>query len=191
MSRKSEIFFDAITQLREDLIEEAQNFKFHKKTAVWKKTASLAACVVLLLSVGMVAVIPRCGMGGGSSGSPDFASDAAAPQDAPQASENTAPPLLETGDSGSPGNAAEGSGGTVELYQFTAVVIEVRDEGLLVEPVGFDSHYQCLIPTTDLEVPAVTEGDWIAVTCTSNAVSTSQPPVIWGVQSIEKTTPGV
>ena len=36
MSRKSEKFFDAVTHLREDLIEEAQNYKFHKKTAVWK-----------------------------------------------------------------------------------------------------------------------------------------------------------
>ena len=94
MSQKSEKFFDAITHIREDLIEEAQNHKFRKKTAAWKKFGSLAASIVLIVSIGFLAAVPRgCGSGGAdSNSSAPFTSnnDAAAPQDAP--STDTAPP---------------------------------------------------------------------------------------------------
>ena len=195
MSRKSEIFFDAVTHLREDLIEEAQNHKFRKKTAVWKKFGGLAACVVLIMSVGVLAILPR-GCGGSSGGGADsnsFTADPATPQEAP-ASSDTAPPPYGSGSSGGPEeseNTSDGSApsGAAELHQFTAIVVEVREDALLVAPIGYDSYYQCLIPFADLELPDLAEGDRITATCAEDPVFTSDPPVITGVRSIEKLNP--
>lgn len=195
MNRKAETFFDAITRLREDLIEEAQNHKFRKRTAVWKKFGSLAACLVLIMSIGALALLPRgCGSsGGGSNNSAAPAassSDTAAPQESP-ASGDTAPPLYGTVDPDAPeGSSENGSpSGAGELYQFTAIVIEVQDEAILAEPIECDSHYRVLIPFTNLEFPALAEGDWITVTAEGSPVLTTDPPMILGVQSIEKTDP--
>lgn len=194
MSRKSEKFFDAITCIREDLIEEAQNFKFRKNAAVWKKYFSLAACIVLVMSIGFVAILPRgCGSSGGSDGSA-APNGAAAPQDS-EVSGDTAPPLslggYEGASSDAPADAPEenlpedGTGS----YQFTAVVTEIREDGLLVEPIEYSSHYQVLVPLADLEVPPLAEGDWIAVTC-SEVDHAADPPAAKGVVSIEKMDPG-
>lgn len=195
MSRKSETFFDAVTHLREDLIEEAQNHKFRKKTAVWKTFGSLAACVVLIMSVGVLAILPRgCGgSSGGGAGSDSSAPSAATPQEAP-VSGDTAPPPYGSGGSGGveetePGSDGSAPSGAAELHQFTAIVVEIRDEALLVAPIGYDSSRQCLIPFADLELPALTEGDRIAVICAKGPVFTSDPPVISDVRSIEKIDP--
>lgn len=194
MSRKSETFFDAITHLREDLIEEAQNYKFRKKAAVWKKFGGLAACIVLIMSVGVLAILPRgCGSSGGGAGSNSSAAPTATPQEDP-ASSDTAPPLYGIDLSGGPEeseSASDGSApsGAAESRQFTAIVIEVRDEGLLVVPIEYDSCHQCLIPFADLELPALAEGDRIKVTCAGSPVFTSDPPVISGVRSVEKIDP--
>ena len=45
MNPKADVFFDAITHLREEIVEEAQDYRFRKETAVWKKLGSLAACL--------------------------------------------------------------------------------------------------------------------------------------------------
>ena len=194
MSRKAETFFDAVTHLREDLIEEAQNYKFRKRAAAWKTFGSLAACLVLIMSVGALALLPRgCGSSGAGSNSSaaptDSNSDAAAPQEAP-ASGETAPPLYGIGFDAPEGDSENGSpSGAIERYQFTAIVIELRDEAILVEPVEASSHYQWLIPTAGLECPALAEGDRIVVTHTSAPALTVNPPVLQGVQSIEKIDP--
>lgn len=190
MSRKSETFFDAITHLREDLIEEAQNHKFRKETAAWKKFGSLAACVVLIMSVGVLAILPRgCGSSGGTGSNSSPAS-----QGAP-ASGDTAPPLYGSGNNGGleeslngddPGDGAP-SGGS-ELYQFTAIVMEVRDEAVLVKPIEYDSDDQYLIPLAP-EYPALSEGDRISVTCTRSLILTANPPILPNVRSIEKIDP--
>ena len=191
MSRKSETFFDAITHLREDLIEEAQDYKFRKKAVVWRKFGSLAACVVLIMSIGVLAVLPRgCGSSGGGSNSSTAPS--ANPQDAPS-SGDTAPPLYGDSGSGKPeeipngGDSENGApSGVIESYQFTAIVVEVQDEAILVEPIEYDSDYPYRIPFMDLEVPSLAEGDWVTVTCAGDLVFTSNPPEVLGVQSIEK-----
>lgn len=190
MSRKTEKFFDAITHLREDLIEEAQNYKFRKKTAVWKKAGSLAACIVLIMSIGILAVLPRsCGGSSGGSGS----NSSAAPQDA-SASGDTAPPVYGGGASGEPeepsnGGEAAAPSGAMESRQFTAIVVEVQEEAILVVPIEYDSCYQYLIPFTNPEYPALAEGDRIIVTCTGDPILTANPPVLPNVQSIEKIDP--
>ena len=70
MNRKAEIFFDAITLLPEDMIEEAQEYRFRKSRASWKRFASLAACLMLVASLSLLAALPK-GCGGGAPG-PDF-----------------------------------------------------------------------------------------------------------------------
>ena len=46
MNRKADKFFDAITLLPEDIVEEAQDYRFRKRPAVWRKIGSLAACQI-------------------------------------------------------------------------------------------------------------------------------------------------
>lgn len=196
MSRKAETFFDAITRLREDLIEEAQNHKFRKRTAAWKKFGSLAACLVLIMSIGALALLPRgCGSSGAGSNNSaapaDNNSGGGAPQESP-ASCDTAPPLYGVVDPDTPeGSSENGSpSGAIETSQFTAIVIEVQDEAILVEPIEYDSHYQWLVPAIGLECPALAEGDWVTVTYDVNTPAlTTNPPVLQGVQSIEKIDP--
>ena len=98
MRPKAEIFFDAITLLREDIVEEAQDYRFRKKTAVWKKFGSLAACLVLIASISLLMLPRGCGSSGGnadmnSSGAPMAPSDSCAPADAP-ASPFGLPPIV-------------------------------------------------------------------------------------------------
>lgn len=201
MSGKSEKFFDAITHLREDLIEEAQNYKFRKRASGWKTFGSLAACIMLIMSIGVLAILPRgCGSAGGGADSSSSASapaDNAAPQDAP--STDTAPPPYgdvsgsASGEPGAaPGEEAPESNAPpagAEHYRFTAIVIEVQDEAVLAEPVEYNSHQQVLIPFTNQEFPVLSEGDWITVTVEGGLVLTTDPPMVLGVQSIEKIDP--
>ena len=53
---KAEILFDAITAVREDLIEAAQNYVFHKKPSAWRRYAALAACLVVVAGLGFGAL---------------------------------------------------------------------------------------------------------------------------------------
>ena len=54
MNRKAEIFFDAITLLPEDMIEEAQEYRLRKNRTSWKRFASLAACLMLVASLSLL-----------------------------------------------------------------------------------------------------------------------------------------
>ena len=47
---KERKIFDAITNVREDLIEEAENSKLKKSRPIWQRAAILAACAVLVLA---------------------------------------------------------------------------------------------------------------------------------------------
>ena len=47
---KEKKLFDAITNVHENLIEEAANSKLKKSRPVWQKAAILAACAVLVLA---------------------------------------------------------------------------------------------------------------------------------------------
>ncbi len=48
---KERKFFDAITNVREDLIEEAENIKLKKNRPLWRSAAIPAACAILVLAV--------------------------------------------------------------------------------------------------------------------------------------------
>ena len=175
MSRKAETFFDAVTLLREDLVEEAQDYVFRRRRAGWRKFGSLAACLVLVVSLGMLAALPR-GCGGAA---PSFdGNTASAPEEMPPGNStgapsgegnpepgdgdmNTAPPP-ESPDTAPPPQA--------EGLRFSAQVVEVLEDGLLVEP--FDSAPADLglvrVPTAGLGgLPEFYPGGVVMIRCGS------------------------
>ena len=101
MNRKAEIFFDAITLLPEDMIEEAQEYRFRKNRASWKRFASLAACLMLVASLSLLAALPK-GCGGGAPG-PDFNTSPSG------SSGDSAPPRAEATPDGAPQDAPASS----------------------------------------------------------------------------------
>lgn len=179
MSRKAEVFFDAITLLREDLVEEAQNYVFRKRRSAWKKFGSLAACMVLVVSLGMLAALPRgCGASAPNSSGGDSSSAPAAPAEMPPASTEDAP-------SGDSSPWADGTYGTSRppegegapdfglgdsLTQFKARVLEVSEDGLLAELLPEEGRLfgmdRVRIGTAGLDgLPDLRPGDVVAVSC--------------------------
>ncbi len=188
MKPKAEFFFDAITLLREDIVEEAQDYRFRKKWTVWKKFGALAACLVLIASVSLM-FLPMRGCGGSApdmngSGSSMQDVDGCAPADAPAAGE-PAPEPAEDPDS------PEGGYGQLGQGRFTAAVIEVRAGSIIVETEGPENDAgpagRFAVPTGGLELPELREGDRVWITLSGDwTVSADDPPEIGGVSSIEK-----
>ena len=194
MNRKAEVFFDAITLLPEELVEEAQTHVFRKDRTAWKKVGSLAACMMLVVSLGLLAALPR-GCGGAAPGpeSNDAAppavsgdkapeggygsSSGAAPQDAPQTPE-----------------AIPGDG--LEAVQFTARVVEVLDAGtrpaVLVEPLEGEPERNTadrIVVSVDGELPVLAEGDLVRITY-DGMIQETYPAGIAGAASVEKLEEG-
>ena len=185
MNRKAEKFFDAITLLREDLVEEAQNYVFRRKRSAWKSFGSLAACIALVASLGMLAILPRgCGAGGMDSSSSGSMNNNSAP---PASSEPAAPPPDANGDipygdgaaddwnssaapSDPPGADVPPNVGMGGPAQFNAQVLEILEDEVLVEllpdevlPMGASCVH---IPITALDgLPPLHPGDVVAVSC--------------------------
>ena len=169
MNRKAETFFDAITLLREDLVEEAQNYVFRRKRSAWKTFGSLAACIALVASLGMLAILPRgCGAGGADSSSSGSMNNSSAPPascDSPGAV-----PSDGTGTDTPYGNIGTGDSQSTEAGQilFTAQVLEVLDGELLVEPLDAfqaDADTIC-VPLDGLEgLPEFYPGAVVQVRC--------------------------
>ena len=85
---KAEIFFDAITGLREELVEEALDCRFRRRVP-WSRYAGLAACLALVVCVGWFGLmLAGGGMGGSgadngfntSSGGSEVSGDTSPPQ---------------------------------------------------------------------------------------------------------------
>ena len=186
MNRKAETFFDAITRLREDLVEDAQNHVFRKRRSGWRKFGSLAACMALVASLGMLAALPK-GCGGSDSSGADMNSSGAPMAAPPDVNVDAASGGAEPGDGAPPsGEQSESTPpASVQPVQFTAAVIEVRENTILVEPVDFDSQDRYLVFTAGLDTPDLAEGDWVSITCTA-LVPDADPPMVLGAQSIEK-----
>ena len=159
---KAEILFDAITAVREDLIEAAQNYVFHKKPSAWRRYAALAACLVVVVGLGFGAV--RLGLLGGMGGSgsnTSGAADGAVPESSGETTSDTAGGDT-AGDTGDTGDAAAET-------TFHAAVLEVHDGWLLVEPLeGEDilsSADRVMVSLAGVEeVPDLEAGEEIAVT---------------------------
>ena len=157
---KAEILFDAITAVREDLIEAAQNYVFHKKPSSWRRYAALAACLVVVAGLGFGAL--RLGLLGGMGSNTTGAADGAAPESSGETTSDTAGGD-DTGDAGDTGDT-----GAAETT-FHATVLEVHDGWLLVEPLeGEDilaSADRFMVSLAGVEeIPDLEAGDEVAVT---------------------------
>lgn len=206
MNPKSEIFFDAITLLPEELVEEAQDYRFRKKPAVWKKLGSLAACVVLIMSLSLLALPRGCGgsapeasqNSSGVSTDVDLEGGAptnvegCAPGDAP--SGDTAPPYggIPPQEPGAPPEEpADGDHGSAEA--FTGLVVEIRASAILVEPLEGEAERstadRILVSVDGLTLPELAAGDKIRVTYTGG-IQESYPAGITGTLSVERAEEG-
>lgn len=179
MNRRAETFFDAITFLREDLVEEAQDYVFRRRRSGWRKFGSLAACVMLVMSLGLLAVMPKgCGSAGDmvscdmntSSGAP------ASPAEAPPASGEPSDGSVGGSGTDTAPHPPEGEGnpdfglGEDGPVQFSARVVEVLEDGLLAELLpeepGLFGTDRVRISTAGLDgLPALQPGDVVFVSC--------------------------
>ena len=138
--RKAEIFFDAITNIKEALIDDALDYRFTKRHIPWQRYMSMAACLALVATVGFAAA--QMGIFGGGSNKSDT-SNMAAPDtenqkgSAPEESvlEDSSTSSSDTGGNAGTGSAEEGKSEPMELVIFGATVLEVSDTWLLVEPL--------------------------------------------------------
>ncbi len=150
--RPADVFFDAITQIREELVEEAQQYVFRRRIS-WRQYAG-AAAACLALALGLSLLIRSGGVGGmgGSSGSDSGGGVEDSCDIAPEPSE----PLPSE-------------------RSFTADVLEILDGGsLLVVPQPGSGVWsvadRVTVPVGDLtELPDVQPGDRILVVYSGEA----------------------
>lgn len=181
--RSEEKLFDAITGIDEGLVDSAQSYVFHKQPRTWQRIASLAACLLIVASIGF-GMLQLAGIGG--MGGSNTAADAG----------NAAPPennvTTDNGATGSGGATGDDSGvdqgAAVEETVFTATVLEAGDGYLLVEPVEGDAMLatadKIMVSTNDVAVPdGVAEGAVVEITF-DGLIRESYPAQISGVTEI-------
>jgi len=162
--RKAEVFFDAITNLKEELIDAALDYRFTRKQIHWQRYVGIAACLALVITVGFGAI--RLGIIGGMGGSSN--NSASMDTAAPESSANTS----ATTDSGSAsGSTVEDSDATqsVEMHTFGAIVLEISEKYLLVEPLAGESILasadRIVVSVSTVEsLPNLTVGDQVVIT---------------------------
>lgn len=176
--KKAEIIYDAITNVRESLIEEALDHRFRKKIP-WQRYAALAACLVLFISV-MPLMIAIVSPKGGADSAAN--STAAAPQspEAVQDKNHGAPGAAEPGAAPSTSGAAMESSPAetapaepapapaepAETAAFTAEVLDVSDGRLWVRPLtglAFTDPLEVDI-TGVTALPELQPGDRVCIT---------------------------
>ena len=197
--RKAEVFFDAITSIKEELVDAALDHRFRKKTAHWRRYVSMAACLALAATVGFAALrmgVLR-GMGGSSKNAAAdtaFNSTVSSTTSSSSAS-GAAPGAADKGGSQESimeDSAAETPGYTEKEEQreepafFAAAVLEVSDAWILVEPLEGEeilaSADRFLVSTADVEEPPeLKEGDEILITF-DGFIRESYPAQITAVQ---------
>lgn len=181
---KAEIFFDAITGVRPELIEEALDYRFCRVDR--SRYLKAAACLALVVLVGFAALRTgivsggstndtACDMSGNMSEAPQESESSAAVGEAPEndlADDNGGDGLLQDAD-----NKMEESIPGESVSRFTATVLEVHGTYLLVEPTEGES----ILSSADrIEVPLagledlwdIQVGDRIAVTWAGTVMET-------------------
>ena len=183
MNPKADIFFDAITLLPEEVVEEAQNFRFRRQASGWKKVGSLAACLCLIASLSLLMLPRGCGSSGGGNlnSAPPQAADHCAPADTPMDGAVSGEPMPEPEEPGAPAGEPEGGYGQAEEQEFLAVVLEVNEDSLLVESGGGE----IVVSTAGLALPELAEGDTVRIVYTGPVLTTA-PARILNTVSIEK-----
>jgi hypothetical protein len=66
---KEKKIFDAITDIRDEYIEEARTARFQRKTAGWKKWTAIVACAVMFMGIGGTLLLQDLLPFGGNTGS--------------------------------------------------------------------------------------------------------------------------
>ena len=172
--RPEEKLFDAITDIDEELVESAQSYVFRKQPKTWQRVASLAACLLIVASIGF-GILQMASIGGMGGSDSAANSSGAAPESSGDAGATT-------------GDAGDQEGVQVTETAFTATVLEAGDGYLLVEPVEGDPMLatadRIQVSTKDVEVPdGVTEGSKVTITF-SGGVMESYPAQISDVTEI-------
>lgn len=177
MNPKAEIFFDAITNLREDLVEEAQDYRFRRRSGAWKKFGSLAACLALIASLSLLAMPRGCGGAAPDNGAaPPVSTDSCSPGESPSLGSLLPEPEA-------PAGRPDGSYGEAASWQLDAGVTELRDGSLLVET----EDGPLLVLTEGLTLPELRAGDRVRLTVPGYArVTAGDPPVLPEVTAVEK-----
>ena len=206
--KKAEIFFDAITNIREELVEQALDHRFRRRVS-WQRYLSAAACLVLVVTVGFGAL--RLGIFGGFGGnakneangamapesSGNFAADDVTQSDAvPEepaawpgdtaADEPAGEPADEPAEEPAEGPAEEpDEDGGATLRTFDGEIVEVREGCLLVEPI----EGSWILASADLiEVPVENTGEFqpghVVTVAFSGEVMETYPAQINGVESV-------
>lgn len=191
MSRE-EIIFDAITGIREELVEEAQEYRFREKRAPWQRYASLAACLALAGTLCFGAYqLTQIRMKGGSdccdmNGAPPPQSSEQADQDAGV----TSPPENGTGHDAKYEDAPEAMPPDMEPEggeSFLAVVLEVRVDALLVARTEGE---HIIVPTAALEeLPELQAGDVVQVLCAEILSGEEGAATASGVEAVRLAEP--
>ena len=153
--RQPDVVFDAVTNIREELIEEAQQYVFRRRISWRRYAGGLAACLALVLGLSLLF---RFGGAGGSAPSGDSGGEGGNGAGYDTAEPGACPP-----------GAAEAS--------FTADVLEVPEDGtLIVVPQPGSGIWSVAdrvrVPTAGVpDLPDVQPGNQILVVYTGEAGS--------------------
>ena len=178
--RPEEKLFDAVTGIDEELVDSAQNYVFRKQTQPWQRVASLAACLLVMVSIGY-GILLMGGVGGSDSASNSSTGDTAPVNGSAGGNAGISGDIDDSADDGDQEEAAE-------TVTFIATVLEMGDGYLLVEPVEEDPMLATAdwiqVPTGDVTLPdGVTEGTVVRITFTGGVME-SYPAQIADVVEI-------
>ena len=137
--RGAEKLFDAITEVREDLVEEALDYRFQAKKAVpWQRYAKWAACLALVVCIGYLAANLDLRMGGMNSAAGNSGSNGAAGETTGDTADDAGDSDLTTGagapedsdGSAAPGDSSGSESGTVGGSVVPALSLAEEDSGV-------------------------------------------------------------
>ena len=135
----AEKLFDAITEVREDLVEEALDYRFQAKKAVpWQRYAKWAACLALVVCIGYLAANLDLRMGGMNSAAGNSGSNGAAGETTGDTADDTGDSDLTTGagapedsdGSAAPGDSSGSESGTVGGSVVPALSLAEEDSSI-------------------------------------------------------------
>ena len=137
--RGAEKLFDAITEVREDLVEEALDYRFQAKKAVpWQRYAKWAACLALVVCIGYLAANLDLRMGGMNSAAGNSGSNGAAGETTGDTADDAGDSDLTTGagapedsdGSAAPGDSSGSESGTVGGSVVPALSLAEEDSSI-------------------------------------------------------------
>ena len=137
--RGAEKLFDAIAEVREDLVEEALDHRFQAKKAIpWQRYAKWAACLALVVCIGYLAANLDLRMGGMNSAAGNSGSNGAAGETTGDTADDAGDSDLTTGagapedsdGSAAPGDSSGSESGTVGGSVVPALSLAEEDSGV-------------------------------------------------------------